>query len=642
MAGTMGNFWVGVSGLQSSQYALNTTSHNITNAGTAGYSRQQVLLTDLSYTNMGRSAIGLKQSGLGTRIADVRLVRDRFMDRAYRTEVGREQYYITKYDVVAEVQNYFGEMESSTFSSYMENLWKAAQELQQEPNSIVRRSAYIARVDTLVDQANEIYKQLTTYQNNLNEEITDQVDRINKLADIIKELNDKITAVEAAKIESANDYRDQRDAALDELAGIISISYKENSNGQVDVYAENRNLVSMDRVFRMGTKQVSEDCDYLMPIWEDDQEAVFNMHYDKEKDPRYNDNVNKVAIPCPENETDTGSLKGIIMSRGDWVMNYTDIPIAPIAPERPIQSQYMNEQGVLDQSKYDAAMDKYAVDYQQYQTDYEAFVKERDFYNIYIEPYTVGNIIAQFDQMIHRIVTKINDILCPNKEITVKVPDPDADPDDPNPQMVTKTIKVLDEEKAGYGIGEGNQVQGTELIKRSHVERYTTQTVTVVDENGNEQEMTVQVYNEENPDDYSSLYTIGNIEINDELVKNPSLLPMSNLQQEELQGAAEQLIHMWSDKIGTLGPNSLVEDTFLEYYKEFVGDFANKGYTYNGIAESQTQAVLEADNQRQTVVGVSTDEELSNLIKFQQGFNASSRYFSVVSEMVEHLINKLG
>lgn len=637
MAGTMGNFWVGVSGLQSSQYALNTTSHNITNAGTAGYSRQQVLLTDLSYTNMGRSAIGLKQSGLGTRIADVRLVRDRFMDRAYRTEVGREQYYITKYDVVAEVQNYFGEMESSTFSGYMDNLWKATQEMHNEPNSIVARSAYIARVDTLVDQANEIYNQLTTYQNNLNEEITDQVDRINQLADIIKGLNDKITAVEASKIESANDYRDQRDAALDELAGIISISYKENANGQVDVYAENRNLVSMDRVFRMGTKQVSEDCDYLMPIWEDDQEAVFNMHYNKEKDPRYTDNVNKVAVPCPENETDTGSLKGIIMSRGDWVMNYTDIPIAPIAPERPVQSQYMNEEGKLDETKYNAAMEKYADDYQQYQTDYEAFVKERDFYNIYIEPYTVGNIIAQFDQLIHGIVTKINDIFCPNKEITIQV----SDPDDPT-KTITKTIKVLDEEKAGYGMGVGNQIQGTELIKRSNMERYTTKEVTVVDENGKPSSMKVQVYNEEDPDNYASLYTIGNIEINAELVKNPSLLPMSNLQEEELQDVADQLIYMWSDKFGTLGPNSLVEDTYMEYYKEFIGDFANKGYTYNGIAESQTQAVLEADNQRQTVVGVSTDEELSNLIKFQQGFNASSRYFSVVSEMVEHLINKLG
>lgn len=621
MAGTMGNFWVGTSGLQSSQYALNTTSHNITNAGTEGYSRQQVLLTDVAYTNLGNTAIGKNQSGLGTRISDVRLVRDRFMDKLYRKELGREQYYQTKYDVVAEVQNYFGELESSTFRKTMVNMWSAAQELQKESNSIVTRSSYIASAVTFVQQANRIYDQLTTYQKNLDDEIIDQVDRINELADIIYELNNQIVMVEAAKIEGANDYRDQRDAALDELSGLISISYKENDSGQVDVYAEQRTLVSMDRVYRMGTKEVSESCDYLIPVWEDDQENVFNMHYDPAKDPRNNPNAYKVRVPDAEEQTDTGSLKGLIMSRGDWVTNYTDVPVAPVAPERPVRSDYASD------LEYNDALTQYNVDYQQYQTDYQDFVKEKEFYNTYVEPYTVSNIISQFDQLVHGIVTRINDVLCPNKEITIV-----------EPGGGTKTITVLDEEKAGYGMGEENQLQGTELFKRRTVDRYTEQTVTLEDGTT----ATVKVYNEENKDDYLSLYTLGNLEVNDELIKNPSLFPLSNKQNEELQEIADELIKVWENDFATLGPNSLVTNDFFGYYKEFIGDFANKGSTYNGIAQSQAQAVQEADNQRQAVVGVSTDEELGNLIKYQQGYNASSRYFTVVSEMVEHLINKLG
>ena len=47
MATTLGNFYVGATGMQASQYALNTTAHNITNAGTEGYSRQQVVMADL-------------------------------------------------------------------------------------------------------------------------------------------------------------------------------------------------------------------------------------------------------------------------------------------------------------------------------------------------------------------------------------------------------------------------------------------------------------------------------------------------------------------------------------------------------------------------------------------------------------------
>lgn len=601
MSGTMGNFYVGVSGMQSGQYALNTTAHNITNAGITGYTRQQVLLTDMTYTNLGNTAIGKNQAGLGTRIIDVRHIRDNLIDKKYRTEVGREQFYQTKYDVVAEVQNYFGELESSDFRTYMQNLWSAAEELQKEPNSIVTRSSYIARAVAFVDQANKIYSQLTTYQKNLNTEIQDQVDRINQIADTIYDLNGKISKVEATGIESANDYRDQRDSLLDELSGIISISYREMEDGQVEVYAENRCLVSMDRTYKLDTKEVSDSCDYYIPVWKDDQTNVFNL----------------TRVPNADTGTDVGSLKGIIMSRGDWVAKYTDVPQAPEAPVRPVRADYKTD------ADYNQAMADYQTDYQQYQTDYQQFVKDRDYYNTYLEPYTVNNIMAQFDQLIHGVVTKINDILCPNKEITL------AD---------GSTIHVLDEEKAGYGMGDKNSVQGTELFIRNNMPRYTEQTVTLAD--GTKQ--TVKVYNEENENDYVSLYTLGNIQVNDDLTKNPSLLPLSNLQKEELQDVANQLITMWEDDFASLGPNSLVTNNFMGYYKEFIADFANKGYTYNGIAESQTKAVQEADNQRQTVAGVSTDEELSNLIKYQQGYNASSRYFSVVSEMVEHLISKLG
>jgi len=608
MSGTMGNFWVGVSGLQSSQYALNATAHNITNSGTKGYSRQQVLLADLSYHNLGDTAVGRNQAGLGTSIADVRLIRDTFVDRAYRKELGREQFYQTKYDVVAEVQNYFGELEGSDFRTYMQNLWTSAQELQKESNSIVTRSSFIAQAVTFVEQSNEIYNQLTTYQKNLNKEIEDQVNRINELADIIYDLNHKVTMVEASNIESANDYRDQRDAALDELSGIISISYKENADGQVDVYAEHRTLVSMSRVYRMDVKAVSESCDYYMPIWTDDQANVLKLLF----------------VPNAQAKTDTGSLKGIIMSRGDWIANYTDVPVAPEAPVRPVRSDYATD------AEYNTAVTQYNEDYTQYQTDYEQFVKDREYYNTYLEPYTVNNIIAQFDQLIHGIVTKMNDILCPNKEITIV-----------NDDGTTSTIQVLDEEKAGYGMGEENEVQGKELIKRRTIDRYTEQTVTVQNEDGTTSQMTVQVYNAEG-DEPLTLYTLGNLEVNDELIKNPSLLPLTNEQNEELQEVADRLIHMWEDDFTTLGPNSLVVNNYMGYYKEFVADFANKGYTYEGIAETQAQSVQELENQRQTVVGVSTDEELSNLIKFQQGYNASSRYFTVVSEMVEHLISKLG
>lgn len=601
MATTMGNFYVGASGMQASQYAMNTTAHNLTNAGTKGYSRQQVLLSDRAYINIGNTANGQKLEGLGTKIADVRLVRDRFVDKAYRSEYGREMFYQTKYDVVAEVQNYFGEMEGSDFRTYLQNLWSSAQELQKESNSIVTRSSYIASAVTFAEQSNEIFKQLTTYQKNLNGEIQDQVDRINAIADDIYDLNYKIVMVEAAGVESANDYRDQRDALLDELGGLVSVSYQENADSSVEVYIEHRCLVSTDRTYQLDVRPASESCEYYVPIWKDDQEDLYNLS----------------RVPDADAGTDVGSLKGIMMSRGDWVANYTDIPVAPEVPVRPNRAEYPND------DDYNDALDQYGEDYKKYQNEYAEFSKARDYYNTYLEPYTVNNIIAQFDQLVHGVVTKINDILSPNKEIELE----DG-----------SKILVMDEDKAGYGMGANNKVQGTELFVRNTVPRYTEKEVTLKDGTVT----TVQAYNEESENDYLSLYTLGNIQVNDELIKNPSLLPLTNLQNEELQDVANQLIQVWDEDFTTLNPNSLVTNNFMGYYKEFIADFANKGKTYNGIAESQNRSVLELDNQRQVVLGVSTDEELSNLIKFQQGFNASSRYFTVVSEMVEHLVTRLG
>lgn len=601
MATTMGNFYVGATGMQASQYAMNTTAHNLTNAGTVGYSRQQVLLTDRAYTNIGNTPIGIKQEGLGTRIADVRLVRDRFVDKLYRSEYGREMFYQTKYDVVAEVQNYFGEMEGSDFRTYMNNLWTSAQELQKESNSIVTRSSYIASAVTFAEQANEIYKELTTYQKNLNAEIQEQVDKINEIADKIYDLNYKIVMVEASGVESANDFRDQRDSLLDELGGLASMSYKENGDGGVDVYLEHRCLVSMDRTYKLDVRPASDSCEYYVPIWKDDQEDFFNLS----------------RVPDADAGTDVGSLKGIMMSRGDWVANYTNVPVAPEVPVRPNRADFSSD------AEYNDAVAQYGIDYSNYQNEYAEFTKQKEYYNTYLEPYTVNNIIAQFDQLVHGVMTKINDVLCPNTEIEL------AD---------GTTMTVLDEEKAGYGMGASNKVQGTELFIRNTTSRYTEKEVTLADGTVKK----VQAYNEENPDEYLSLYTLGNVQVNNELIKNPSLLPLTNLQNEELQGVADQLIQIWNDDFTTLNPNSLVTNNFMGYYKEFIADFANKGKTYNGIAESQNRSVQELDNQKQTVLGVSTDEELSNLIKFQQGFNASSRYFTVVSEMVEHLVTRLG
>lgn len=604
MGGTMGRLSVGVTGLQTNQYALNTTAHNLMNTQTKGYGRQQVMLTDRAYNVVGKDGTIIQKAGLGVVTAELKHVRDNFADLAYRAETGRLDYYKAQYETVEEIEGYFGELQGQTFNDTLDAFWKALQEMQKETSSIVTRSSFIATAQTFLDRAQIIRNSLVTYQSNLNVEIKSHVSRINELAKEIYELNDSILAAEASNIENANDYRDARDLAIDELSALVNTEIVTSKDGTIEVFIEGKCLVTKGHIYELTTMRVSDNevykrdydftsdaADFVMPVWADDESALFNIK----------------KIPSTETETDIGVIKGLMMSRGYFVSNYTDVPVKPT---RPVSDDFDND------ADYQAAMAQYMIDSDQYSKDLEYF-------NKLVEPYTITNLMAQFDVLVHGMVTGMNDVLCPNKEVEL------ADG--------TK-IKILDEEAAGIGMGEGNEYPGTELFVRKGTPRYTTQTITLADGTT----MEAKVYNEEDPDDYYSLYSIGNITVNIELTQDPSLLPLSRQSGEEAQVVADKLLDLWNSKFATVSPNSLVDCNFKDYYAGMMEDLSDRGYTHKSMMETQQQAVVDIDNYRQEVVGVSSDEELSNMIKFQHAYNAASRYVNTVSEMIEHLINRLG
>ena len=96
MANGFGSLYIGASGLQNSQNALNTTSNNLANVNTKGYVRQQVLQVDRNYTTFNTTAsISQQQSGLGMKIGDVVHARDIFLDKSYRNASGRSVHFLS-------------------------------------------------------------------------------------------------------------------------------------------------------------------------------------------------------------------------------------------------------------------------------------------------------------------------------------------------------------------------------------------------------------------------------------------------------------------------------------------------------------------------------------------------------------------
>lgn len=580
----MDALYIGVSGLRTSQNALNTTSHNITNAETPGFVRQQTVMTDFGYSNIGGNKISTWQIGMGVDTQVVKQVRDQFLDQAYRKESGRQQFYEVQFEAAFEMQEVMGELEGVQFQRSIEDFWVALQELAKEPDSIVTRATLIQCGVNFVQHAENIYEQIQTYQIDLNTQIQTKVDRINEIGDQIRELNNKINFYECTGREHANDLRDERNLLLDELGGLIDITYREEPDGRVAIRAEEVPFLLEDHVFYMDTKPISEDSEMLVPYWPAFGDAeVFSFD----------------RSPNSVDDTDIGSLKGIILARGRKVGKFTDIPMKPIREDYP------------DDVSYEEAMAQFTIDARQYNKE--------------INDSVIMATQSQFDQLIHGIVTTINDILCPNKQVMLEN---------------GETVWVLDEAKASIGM-DAEHTMGAEFFSRKSMDRYQEkQWLTLAD--GTRQEF--YVYNEEDPTNNYSLYTLGEIEINPDVLKDRSKLPLSkNTNTGDFDiDVAEALLTAWQEDFATLNPNELSYNNFNNYYTALIGELGTRGEKYQTLSETQESMMASIDNERQEVMAVSTDEELTHLIKYQHAYNAAARYVNVVSEMLDHILSTLG
>lgn len=574
---SLNGLYIGVSGLNVSQAALNITSHNLANVDTEGYVRQQAVLTDSNYIKLGDTYLSTIKQGLGANFATVKQVRDMFLDQAYRQEIGREAFYESQYDAVGEVEGFFGELEGESFQNTLNDLWTSLQELAKEPDSAVARASLIQTAVSFTERANNISGQLKDYQINLNTQIQKQVDRINQIGDEINSLNLQIRQYEGTGIEKANDLRDQRNNLIDELGKLANITYKENSNGIVDLNLEGSTFVTEDSVFKMETAKMDASSEMLKPVWvAHGGSDVFNM--DK--------------ASSSDNDTDIGSLRGLLTARGYKQANYTDIPI--------------RDEGESD-------------------TQYNARVAD---YNNKTNASIIMSVQAEFDQLIHGIVTTVNDVLSPNKEVT---------------SVDGTKIKILDTDKAPVGLDD-NSTMGEALFNRKSMDRYSEeQEIQILDESGATVTITARVYNDEDKANNYSLFTLGEIEVNPKVMQNYALIPLSsNTGSGDFDiDTVNQLLTKWQEKFSTLNPNTLTENNFDEYYTSFISDLANRGEQFNTISTNQASMVDSINNQRAKVTGVSSDEELTNLIKYQHAYNASARYVNVVSEMMKDLIDKL-
>lgn len=547
----MGSLYIGASGLQSGQNALNTTAHNLTNIDTTGFTRQQTLLSSKRYITISKNpaAVSDQQYGIGVNLSAVRQVRDYFLDQTYRKESGRSTFYEASTDVLGEVENVLGELNGEDFQTSLTNLWTAVQELSKDPSSSVTQGLLVQRSAEFINRANAVYQDLTNYQDNLNKQIKEKVTTINQYGKQIQALNDQIRKIECGGIEHANDLRDTRNQILDELGKLCKMTYSEDSTGNVSVRIENSDFVRGDLFYEIGL-DASDATGFYTPFWIKDAEYTVLADGTKKYNIKGAEVFNLDQTVSSSLDTDIGGLKALLLARGDHRSNYTDI-----------------------NNNYDS-----------------------------ISQSIVMNVQAEFDQMIHHVTTKINSILA----------------------------EVYDPSRGYMCDKDGSPLQLFQKVTTDGYEKVT-------DAGGN----VTWKYAEEDPARTDTLYTLGNLQVNANLLREPSMLSFKRADGSADYDTTDKLKAAFTDESYTLNPNVLKKTTFVDYYKDLVSQVANTGSAFRNIYENQQTTVEATYNAREQIVGVSSEEELSNMIRFQNAYNASSRYINVINELLEHIISTL-
>lgn len=522
---SMAGISVALSGLRAAQAGLAVTGHNVGNSSVSGYTRQQAMQWDFSYRNLGSSPVGsLKlQAGLGTNVSQIRQLRNKFYDATYREENSSGNYYSRKYTAGEEINNIIGELQSDyRAQDVITDVWNSINEVSKNPGAIETRSSFIQSCVTLINKIQDINKSLFEYQLNLNNQIKKEVDSINNIVGQISELNQQIEEIEMDG-SRANDLRDLRNNLIDELSGYIDIEVKETpvANGntsRMDILFQGNELVVGNVQQKIGLKYCNGEYPFVEPVFTGSDEIL---------------SANSTATPLfpnlsgedlGTNSTSTkGSLKGLLVSRGEVIGNYT-MPDAEVGN------------------------------------------------------FSIPNIQKKIDTLMHEIVTLLNNA-----------------------------------STSGIGL-DGNP--GVPIFVRTS------------GANGGEV-----------PGNYGSLFTINNIKINPELLEADGYnkLGFSREGDKDDNTILIQLIKDWKEPL-----NNLEGASIDGYYKKIITDFAVKVQEDREKLESKIGSIDLAQNKRLTISGVSLDEELSNMLKYQHAYNSAAKIVNVLDGMMDKVINGTG
>lgn len=229
---------IGLSGILTAQRSMLVASHNISNANTKGYTKQSSVLAARNPTITTAGTLGQ-----GVELVKIIRHKDDYLNSRLRDISSSIGSASVKSQYLKELETVFNETSDSSLNNALSSFFKGINDLSQYPEDMSIRSTFLENANTLTDTFRRIVNELDQMKTFIKQSIENKLSDVNTITSNIANINKQIASLKTKGIES-NDLLDKREALLHDLSKLTHITVNTQSNGMVDVMTPGGSLVS--------------------------------------------------------------------------------------------------------------------------------------------------------------------------------------------------------------------------------------------------------------------------------------------------------------------------------------------------------------------------------------------------------------
>lgn len=623
MGSTFSGIELGKRSIMANTDAITTAGHNISNANTEGYSRQRVQIKEFDplYKPDLERAERAGMIGQGVDVQSINRVRDELLDSRIVSQANTESYWQTRSDYYTMIEQIYNEPDDVSVRSNMDKFWESWQELSINPESKASRQAVVTRAETLTDSIKQRWESLTGIGNLLEGDIEATVKQVNSLSKQIANVNAEIVRSRAMG-DNPNDLLDRRDLLVDKLSKLVNVSTDQRDGDEFMVHVDGKVLVQGGIFREIELQPRYDDTGYSKLVWADTKnDAVFAG--------------GKLGALVELRDVD---VRNEIQSLNTMTMNFSDlvndVHRNAVGANKVtgldffVQHSFVenvngnfdrNGDGTLDTSYVFRMSGTNALDKQQ-QVGIEGVMTFNG---------TTGNVQVPYfhTDTVETVIARINDstsevkaYLDKNNNLVLKAT---TSAQSENPDFVIRHVEDSGFFLSGYaGILSANGEQGAYDFAQADAVNALIQGA---------QFAVSPVFN---PSAY--------IEVNP-AIKNDVMSVAAGYMDaagKAPTGDGRAAVEIASIRNSSVMVGSM--KTFDDYFADTVTNVGLKGEQAETNLLSQNAIMDDLRNLRDSISGVNIDEELSEIMKFQHGYNAAAKFITVWDSLLDTVINRLG